>query len=438
MRKLYRAIFIGALLIILSATAILALDPTWDEAGVSINLSQSGDAKPPTLALGPDGEVAVAWGGNGEKHIFLARHDGENWNTTVLTPTEETDTWNPNLVYTGTQLLAAWMQTGATGNDVMQYDVDIGMSPQRIITSVYGIIFPRMAVNTEGIHMIFAATHDPNMSSKGDLYYTYRAAGTSTWITPTVVITHAQASAPNDGGIRFPTLALSPDGQSLHIVWEQIIALAEDPYIQYTVWYVSGTWNFGEQQFHFGSPMQLSEAARNAVLPAIAVDEADRVHVTWIELYGGSVTHPEGQYVNYRRLASSQWTPAIRVDPVHVIINGTKPTWSMAAVDTRGDTLCVTWHGYRGNLGDSGKEEVLLRCSRNGGQSWDPMTVNVSNTPDRFSFCPDIHMDETGRIHIVWQEHQGGPDLNTNYDAYYRVGTLPHIRIYLPLVLRTS
>lgn len=436
MRKLYRAIFIGSLLIILSTTAILALDPAWDEAGVSINLSQSGDVKPPALALRPDGEVAVAWAGNSEKHISLARRDGENWNTTVLTPTEETNTWNPNLVYTGTQLLAAWMQTGATGNDVMQYDVDTGMSPQRIITSVYGTIFPRMAVNAKGIHMVFAATHDVNKPNEGDLYYAYRAAGTSTWITPTVVITHAQASAPNNGGIRFPALALSPDGQSLHIVWEQIITIPEPPYVQRTVWYVSGTWNSGEQQFHFGSPMQLSEAAQNAVLPAITVDEADRVHVTWIELYG-SVTRPEGQYVNYRRLASSQWTPAVRVDPVHVIINSTKPTWSTAAVATRGNTLCVTWHGYRGNLGDSGEEEVLMRCSRNGGQSWDPMTVNVSNTPHILSFCPDIRMDETGGIHVVWQEYQGG-NLQTNYDTYYRDGTLPCIRIYLPLVLRTS
>jgi len=440
MRESWRFILIGIiLLILLPGAQALAGDVGWQEGDSIATLSQSGDVGSPDLALGPAGKIAVVWAGNDTKDIVLARLNEGVWHTTVLTGTESVEALRPNLVYTGTQLLTAWTEaTAGESNNVVQYDVDEGMPPQ-VVASLYGkTIAPRMAVGANGAYMVFAAATSEATRSQTDLYYTYRLGNATTWVSPTIAITHSQAVLPNSGQVWYPDLALSPDGGTLHVVWEQVETIIE-PEVSYsrTIWYTAGVWQTGEQQFLWSLPVRLSPAGQIAVRPRIAVDEAGRVHVTWVELYGGLLIRPPGQYINYRRLEGIHWTKSIRIDPVHVMVNNITPTWSTAITDARGDTICAVWHGYRGTLEDIGQENILMRCSRNGGQTWDPLTTNVSETPNRLSLYPAIRIDSTGHLHIVWREYQGGSYM-TNYDIYYRSGSIPKFRIYLPLVMRKS
>jgi len=439
MRESWRFILIGiVLLILLPSDQALAGDAGWQEGDSIANLSQSGDAGSPDLALGPAGKIAVVWAGNNEKNVFLARLNEDVWLTTVLTGTESADALSPNLVYIGTQLLTVWVEATAEEKNIVQYDVDEGTSPQ-VVASLYGeTIAPRMAVGANGVYMVFAAATSEATRSQTDLYYTYRLGSATTWISPTIAITHSQAVLPNSGQVWYPDLALSPDGDTLHVVWEQVETIIE-PEISHsrTVWYTAGVWQSGEQQFLWSAPVCLSPNGQTAVRPRVTVDEAGRVHVTWVELYGGLLIRPPGQYINYRRQESIQWTDPIHIDPVHVMVNNITPTWSKAIADARGDTICVVWHGYRGTLEDTGQEETLMRCSRNGGQTWDSFTTNISETPNRLSLYPAIRIDSTGHLHIIWREYQGGSYM-TNYDIYYRSGSIPKFRIYLPLVLRKS
>lgn len=444
-RRIALVILIAALL---PAAVVLAATAGWGDegsAGARINLSNSGDIRQPALTIGAGDEIAVAWAGVGDaavpgalKGIFLAVGSGQPLTTTPpLTLTGATDAWAPALAYDDDQLLAAWVQgTYGISGTLWQEDVGSGNPAQAVMAPVYGYTAPRLAVGANGMHMIFSASRAAALA-ESDIYYTYRAPDTATWLSPTKIITHAQASAPDFGEVWYPHMALGSGGTTIHIIWEQTIRYSR------SVWYASGTWLSGEQRFDWGDPIRLSSAGQKAVRPKVAVDGQNRVHVSWVEQVYQSGAPKALQYIRYRRFEGGEWIPALdeearRLDPSPVQVNTYRPTWSTISIATGEDILCIAWHGYRAPLGETGEEEVFMNCSRNGGETWSGLIINVSETPDDLSLFPTVGMDSTGKIHAAWEEHQGGADYTTNYDVVYRNGAVPETKIfvYLPLMMK--
>lgn len=424
----------GALVIAISAAG--GNGSSWVGAQPAVKVSPNNNVLAESnLALGPDNRVAVIWSSATAPHgVFLAQTQGSGWTPATVASTGNLETWNPAVAYFGTKAITAWVQ-GTMRNDrtkpraVMQKD-EGGLDAQTIITPVFGNVEIGLVVAPTGMHMIFAATTNSNtQKAPWDLYYTHRHFTETTWASPTIVITHAQV-IPEEAWINSmtasiltPRMTVSSDGTQLNLVWQQEHTATPTSTTTFTrtIWYVSGTWQSGH--VIWATPQQVSPPDQKLVLrPGVAVGSTGKVHIVWVEAL------QMAQHINYLQLDDP--TP-IRITGQAMTVNDAKPTWATTSIDANGNQLCVTWHGYY----TGAKEESVMRCSHNEGETWQPL-INISESQEWFSLFPTVKIDAANMVHVVWTEYSlVGISLVPN-GLYYRTGTSDVTNIFLPLVLR--
>jgi hypothetical protein len=427
LRALLLSLGLGTLLL---AGVVWAGDLPWPKEAAPVNLSQSSFVRGITLDVGSEGRV-VAWANRDDRRIHWTQNGGTGWTSPqMLAPTG--DVWAPHLVLSDTTPFITWVE-GAYPFPVTVYERELeGAAARSVMTDAYGMMTPKLTAGNGGLHLIFAAAESSANWDKGDLYYAFRPFTATTWAAPSAVVTRTQVVPLGVGGVWHPRLALEDSGTTLHVVWEQTVAGAGGDL--HSVWHISGTWS--PSGVTWGTPERLSPLTQEAVRPDVAVDGSGRVHVVWGELVGGDISRPAAQYVNYRRLDGGPWTPALRLDASPVLVNTINPTWIRPNLEARGDTLCVTWHGYRSDAIEE-KEEVLLRCSTDGGHAWSPV-VNCALSPAALSLFPVLALDTEQQVHLTWEEYQGGGDFFKDYDALYVTGPAEIFNILLPVIMRNA
>jgi len=435
-----RATIAFVVCLVLSLGAVVAVlaghDSPWVGAEQAVALTQGQNLRPNTyLALYGDKRAVIWTGQTSPKGVFLAQWEEVAWNTTTLADTGEDDAWFPSLAYSGTRLLATWVQGvynppepwSAPLGDIVQQDVGTGATAKTVITQVHSYTAPYIAVGPTGMHLTFAAARPDNPQdwNKLDLYYVHRPLTQTAWETPTIVVTRTQVvPQASTGAVEYPRIALSADGATLHIVWEQREQGAR------SVWHMAGTWSLDGPQW--AAPTQISPLGQDyAVRPNVAVDDAGGVHVVWSELITGtgSIPDPEAQYINYRRFDGSEWSSPLRLNLAPIQVSNNFPTWASSSIDVQGDSLCVAWHGY---YAAADKEESSLRCSQDRGQSWLPV-LNGSESAALLSIFPTVRLDQWGQVHLVWGEFQLD---RSSYGLYYRTGQAEVSQVFMPVVLR--
>jgi hypothetical protein len=437
MLKKKQYISLGVALIVALATVggvwAVTVEP-WFWAGVVTNVSASGDIRANVSLAAETDDVAVVWsGGEGAPGIYLARNTGSGWVRSTITSTGNRANRFPALVLLNSQPLVAWSQSESTNPvdsqaQTLQQQDSTG-SAHAIAGPIYGRVAPDMDLAGTGLHMVYPAAMTSFEWSRTDLYYVHRYLTETTWSAPTVVLTHSQVLPPTIlGGIWSPKVAVSPDGQTLHIVWEQYeIISGPDPS---RIWHIAGTWQPGGVVW--GTPTRLSPLNQNyTVRPNVTVAESGIVHITWTELIPGpgGTTNPEAQYINYRQLMNAT-TTQLNVDAIKV--NSNNPTWASSAIALHEQSLCVAWHGFY--AGES-IEEITMRCSKDEGESWLSL-MNVSASPSLLSDFPAIAFDPLGYVHIAWEEREIGSGTYEPLDIYYRGGLPQRPTMFIPLVAR--
>lgn len=438
MRRRVGGLFLATLLAAILTGVVFAIDGiTWIGATAKVNLSNSQDVLDRSaLALGPI-RVAAVWAGDRTTlGTFMTEKQGGEWVTSSLALTDPQETWYSVLAYSGTQVIAVWVQGASRGlpnqpRAVMQRDVG-GIQAQTVITPIFGDVNPSLVVGPTGMHMVFAATTSSTTVSITDLYYTHRYFTQTTWASPTVVVTHAQAiplgAPPSAALIWSPRIGLGNNGTTLHIVWEQEHRYAGGVFTS-TIWYVEGLWNSGNIVW---TPVQQVSPAdkRYSVRPNLAIGNNNKVHISWSELWPGSGTSidPDAQYIHCLQLGNPAPT---EIGGGAIEVNNNKPTWATSSIAVNGKNLCVAWHGFY--TGD--KEEIIMRCSQDEGASWGPL-VNVSESPTLLSLFPTVKVDGAGQAHVAWVEFELVGSTFTNADLYYRAGSASVTGIFLPLVMR--
>jgi hypothetical protein len=413
------------LLVAVPATTALAQDNPWPGSGEPLQVSPSDQARQVSLSL-QDGHLALAWAGTDtQPGIFISEHQPTMWTNPYIV-TQAAGSRFPSLIHNSDdQLLIAWLE-GEDAGQLMEMDVASGVT-QTVAANIYGDAFPHLVAAPGGEHIVYAAAASENNQTKADLYHTYRSAGQATWPNPTVVITRAQVQPGDVGGVWYPRAAVDADDGHLHLVWEQTTET-----ISRTVWYISGVPVSGN--INWGTPQQLSPLGQLAVRPDVKVDPNGVVHVVWSEIAEGTETRPDEQYVNYRRFTGSAWSATKRIDPLPAETNVLYPTKTIPRLAVGSEQLCTSWHAYRG---ETGKEDVLVRCSKNDGLSWDT-TFNVSENNNALSLFPALQMDADDELYLAWHElivGLTGPDQYQG--AYFRTGHA-EFRVFLPLVMRSK
>jgi hypothetical protein len=429
MKKRYNTVILGiaaalALFVILArAEGLLAAwGEDWPMASTVTALSQTLNLKQRSaLALKSSTRAAAMWSeeGIGAK---LSTYDGVEWDTPpqILRETDVDIFW-PTLAYSGTELLAAWVEDEISSpSSIIQMDVSTRHT-ETVMSGIIGMAVPKLAVGPDKAHLVFV--HAENLIET-DLYYTSRLLSKKAWAAPTKVITHSQVTLPATGGkIFFPQLALSQDGQTIHIVWAQEYNATKSR----SIWYVEGNWTGSTLEWE--SPQQISPAGELGMRPNLIVDSQDRVHIVWARPTPNIVT-PEEQDVLYKRLGTSG---VVQLNDLPVQVNDKFPTVAEFSIAMSGSNLCITWHGLYGSINES--EEVWMRCSADEGASWQDVR-NASTSPDKISLFGNVRLDNAGSAYVTWVEFQIDNNEKKPLALNARIGPSTFKQVFLPLVMR--
>jgi hypothetical protein len=419
-----------------AGASVVAGDPGWGgtEPG-NISNSPTNKAWQPAIATGSSGRMFVAWSDqdsdDAPRNIYACHSDdnGRTWSASEVISGTAYQSALPAVCVIGSQAFVTWIEQSTVGGEkIAIYEAEVGAKATRRIPSSAPLsdTRPRLAIGSGRLHVVFNA-------GANALHATRPLTATS-WSTATRVYTSTALF-----GLWFPMLDISPDGETLHMVWQEVDAEWTGELIkEWTIMYGRGEISGGE--ISWAPAHSLSTGSTELVYPAIAADSGGNLHVVWIEVIGEGDLKDKVQYMRYMRydVASGQWiSPAIRIDDVPVRVNQDNPTYSTPslALFERDDRVevCVAWHGFReGELA----EDVLLSCSPDGGESWSaPRNVSCSGVFDAVSVYPSIAFNTSGQLHSVWQEHKAdmGGSVIDNYQIFYS-GALK--RMFLPLVAR--
>lgn len=406
--------------------------PDWhgtEPASISVSLPAL--SWQPVIASDLSSELlAVAWsnppsqGASRDIYTVHSTDNGRSWTDPAAVSTTASDSLKPDVAIAQGQIFITWAE-GDPPTAIYEAERTLSTSWETYTisspTSLDGYARPHIAARAGKLHVVFS---DEN----ADILYAMRPVTATTWMTATAVYTHTTS----DQQSRYPVLAVAPDGQTLHLVWQENTFTLNENVIIYMRGHVSGdsvAWDPAEI---------ISSQGQDMVEPDVAVDSLGNVHVTWGEVGAGG---REEQYIRYTHDTGGSWmTPTLRIDPTPVRVHDQSPYFVAPGMSLweAGDQmmLCVAWHGYRTSTGEETVEEVLLGCSQDRGNSWSsPQNVSRSSTDAwTLSINPSIAFDLDGQAQIVWQE-RAGDTIQEDYKIYHSHGLNV---VFLPLVMRSG
>jgi hypothetical protein len=398
----------------------------WQSLAVPVNVSQcpTNRAIYPTIGVAAGGHtIYLAWtdGRALAKDIYYAASTDGGWHWADPRPVIATaaDSWRPSLVVSGSTPVLAWAES-LSGMNRATYQMELGAVSPLIVPNERSVLAyaPRLASGPGGeLHLALQG----GLGTEPDILYSRRMVGATGWPTATLVFSHT------DSGSYHPAIAVSADGQTVHLVWQENRGGDESD-----IKYLRGQWS-GEEIL-WGTPASLSEAITQSVRPAIALESSSEtgqtVYVAWGEKEAGYGV----QYVRFSRSDDGgvHWSTPSRVDPEPVSANNVAPTDVAPALAVApSGAVCLAWHGFRASATIEA-EEVHLTCSDDRGDHWGA-PVNVSRSPDVISIRPLLAIGSNGVLHVAWQELAGGNPI-TDYQIYY-ARSLPYL-VMLPIVMR--
>lgn len=436
-RKLLRVLAFGAVALVaagFSTGAITAAtDPNWiGTAPINISHSETRKTLHPAIGVGPSAQIVVAWNdlppGESKPDIYVTQSadGGKNWYPSSRVLDTDAKSQLPDVAVARGKVFIAWTEErshsdGTTTLTVHETDLEgNSRSIQTETGTASGIpTAPRLAASPDRLHVVF------NAGEKfSHIFHASRALADTAW--PPAERIHSTT----DSMAWFPTLAVSPDGEDLHVVWEELSVSGR------SVWYMYGA--AAGSHVSWTDPRRLSRDA-TSVKPDVAVSSDGNVHVVW----GEADTRGGSYFVRYCRYhpTGESCSQSKRVDPRPVYVNEISPTESSPRLALWEDSdrvrLCVAWHGFR--EGESA-EDTLVSCSEDGGDTWQPprtMSPLPEEVPESadISIWPSVVFDAAGNLHGVWQQRVDIISAQSDYEIYYAHAINC---VFLPLVIRNG
>lgn len=426
-----------AAIVLTTSIVIAATDPDWTgTAPRNISQSETDKALHPAVAAGLSGEIAIAWNdipsGESNSDIFVARssNQGRSWGSPTRVSSTAAKSRLPDAIIVGDKVIVAWTEKYShnekTTFTVNEADLESSShlipvpevdTPSDISTG------PRLAAGPDRLHVVFNAGYDYG-NEGSHVFHSSRALTEETWPEANRIDTFSDESIS-----WFPALAVSPDGQELHVVWERLANTGR------TVWYAHGT--HSDPPVTWSSPRELPTSG-SSVKPDVAVSANGDVHIVWGET-GAEPLSYRIRYCSYEpnQNACSE-NELIDQGPVYInAINPTEPAPRLSLwEDESRIRLCVTWHGFR----EGNAEDALLSCSPDGGETWEsPTTMSAFSGGGALgldpSIRPSIVFDPHGTLHGVWQQRVDIVSAEPYYEIYYAHNL--HT-VFLPLTVRNG
>ena len=436
--SIHRYLWIVTLLLLGLTTGVVVVAQTtipnwWGTEPTNISGDLPIQSWQPVIASDPSsGLLVVAWSNppsEGAKNNIYTSHSTDNgysWSDPTEIIATAMDSFKPDLTIAQDQIFVTWAEAEEASTPII-YEAERTPSTSweihqiPISQSLDISARPHLAIGGGKLHIVFSDEKDAN------ILYVARPITANTWMTATTIYTHTVSNEYS----RYPVLAVAPDGQTLHLVWQESTFDTGEDVIKYMQGQASG------DSVVWGPVDILSQRNQDMVEPDIVIDSGGNVHVIWVEV--GALGTDE-QYIRYTHNTGGSWmTPTMRIDPDQVRVHDSLPYFVTPKIAAWGAgeqmALCVVWHGYRtDDVIEGATEEILATCSYDMGNSWPPpKNVSHSSANDwSFSINPSIAFDIAGQLQVVWQEH-AVDGLAQDYQIYYSHAVNV---IFLPLIVR--
>ena len=388
-------------------------------------------------------DPAIAVDGAGNAHVVWHEFSGADtdilykqwnatsstWTTTEVVSTESTgDSGNPAIAVDGTgSVHVAW-------NDYTDYDgsganIDIFYKRWNVTSSTWTTTEvvstestnysydPAIAVDDTG-NVYVAWEYYTGSGIDSDIFYKRWNATSSTWTTTEVVSTESTDRSES------PTIAVDGVG-NIHVAWQDwtnYSGSGTDYDIFYKRWNTtSSTWTTSE--------VISTESTGFSLYPTITTDDAGNVHVAWHDStnYDGAGTGLDIFY-KYRDITSQIWTTTEVVSTVSTETSQ-HPT---IAVDGAGN-VHMAWLDNT-IYSDSGADTDIFYKYRDTNSSIWITTEVVSTESTGSSYNPTIAVDDTGKVHVAWEDFTNYGGSGGDNDIFYkRLNYIPEITIISPI-----
>ena len=439
----------GALsLTILTVTPLLLLVVafTWESTGVNpLNLliphQQSGGGQnlsnsasgnvnsyDPDVATGGGEEVYVVWKenmGTAAEIYFKASTDGTNWPSGTGTSLTNGDA-NAERLYSAIAvengaadtLHVVWEDHGGSDKDILYrksanggntWSPDLSVAATEVTNdTTYDDRAPDIAVNGTVPYVVWYR-NDTIFYSKDD------GGG---WTVPYTV---SVSTKPN----RYPAIASS--GGRLHVTWDVYTGTSEYHLVHYRRSSDGGT--------NWTNLEDISGVAPTGVyftFPDVAASGND-VYVVWNSYVDKWANQIYTFTVRCRRSSNGgeSWLPATTVATPTTTFLSPYPA-PRVTIDISG-TVHVVWHGV------GSESEIWHSSSENGGVTWSTPT-NLTNDPDRGAWLASVAVDDSNRVHVVWQQdyQEEAPVYEDVYWTRTDLAGGGGGGVYLPIILKNS
>ena len=398
----------------------------------------------PDMALDPSGNIHVVWkdntvgiwGGGLDEEIMHAFYDESNgWsNATVISDGYSGVYWNngssdnPEIAIDNLgKVHAVWQDNtdGIWGTSIQimyaSYNQSMGWSNATVISDGYSGVYwnndsntyPSIAIDSfDNFHIVWQGQKDGSWGTDIEIMYVSYNQSIG-WSNVTVI--SDDVTLWNNGNSLYPKINIDPNN-NLHVVWQDhtVGLWGSDTEIMYASYNQSIGWS---------NVTVISDDVTfwnngSSDLPEIAIDSNDIIHVIWqdstIGTWGSDM---EIMYAFYSQ--SIGWSNATVISDDINLWNDGLSYRSSIYVDNQ-NNLHVVWQDS--TEGPWGSDIEIMYKSFFNNVGWSNITIvsdgyenSYWNTDD--STNPSIIVDNSGIIHIVWDEFTSGPWTDDMFDT---------------------
>jgi BNR repeat-like domain len=304
------------------------------------------------------------------------------WTTAQRLTWTSTESWNPAIaIGPSGNVHVVWYDKASGGFEIYyKRSTDGGStwSTRKRLTWSGLSGAPDIAVDPSGNpHVVWMMGAGGNY----EIFYKKSTDGGTTWLA-------SKRLTANAGDSVKPALAVDSFGNP-HLAWE------DDTPGNYEIYYKKST----DGGTNWSTSKRLTWTSGDARELSITVDLSDNPHVVWYE------NTPGNYEIYYKRSTDggAAWSPAKRLTWTSI-----DSQYPKIVADTLGN-LYVAWQEYI-----PGNSEIYGIKSKDGGTTWS--TIKRLTWTSGYSTFPDMVIDSSGSLHIVWDDSTPG-----NHEIYYKM-----------------
>ncbi|NVM27996.1 MAG: TIR domain-containing protein [Candidatus Helarchaeota archaeon] len=371
----------------------------------------------PALVVDDDQNIHVVWQdsfiNDPPKHIFYKNYTAATgrWSATLWISTESTSiaedpalavdgdgnvhiVWQDNSLLDGSNDYDIFYKnyTAATGT----WSTTFVVSTESTSTSYH----PSLREENGTLHLVWEdQTPLDGPGSDWDIFYKNYTVATGTWSNTTIISTESTSWSIS------ASLEVEQNG-NIHIAWQDSTAL--DGNTDYDIFYknytaATGTWS--------NTTVISTESSSGARNPALVVGADGTIHVAWDDVtnYDGAGTDWDIFYKNYT-VATDTWGTTQVISTA-----STGPAEHPALAVGANGTIHLVWDD-----GTGGNPSILHQNYTAATGTWSNVTV-ISTESSWVSEKPTLAADESGNLHVAWEDQHPYEDAGTDKDIFYKM-----------------